>query len=194
MWKNLENLHEIINDKFVIYCIRNLNNSKCYIGKTTGFIQSRLKGHIYDALVKKSKYKFHRALKKHGVSIFEVCIIDRAKTCLELRELEISYIKKYNSYKNGYNSTIGGDGLSGFSHTDKTKKLIHDIKKGIPMPQSQRNFYKKPIEQFDLKTGNIIEIFESYTMALHKTKINNITCACQGKLSHAGGFLWRYSS
>ena len=43
------------------------------------------------------------------------------------------YIKKYDSFENGYNSTFGGEGRRGYKLSQETKELISMSLKGKPM-------------------------------------------------------------
>ena len=76
-----------------------------------------------------SKFAIHRAIRKYGIknTIFEVI-----STCLYNcdNEAEISMIEQYNSFNNGYNMTIGGDGTgSGENHPNFGKLLSEETKK-----------------------------------------------------------------
>lgn len=56
----------------------------------------------------------HKALRKHGIENFSIEQVDTASSIEELRQKEIYYIKKYNTYylwedSNGYNMTMGGE-------------------------------------------------------------------------------------
>ena len=103
-------------------------------------------------------------------------------------KLEIKYIKKFDSYKNGYNSTIGGEGIvkydaeflnkivtmynNGYRQAEISEKLgcclrtvARVLKKhGIKRKYPGGNHNKKPgkkVECFDLKTGETVQQFES---------------------------------
>ena len=54
-----------------IYAIRNLVNSKVYIGQTREPIQTRYKKHIYSAN-KGCHYAIHKAMRKYGIINFYV--------------------------------------------------------------------------------------------------------------------------
>ena len=82
---------------------------KIYIGQTIESFKERIRGHKKDSLREKTKnIKFYHALRKYGIENFKWEIIEKLPKSL-LNEKEIFYIKKYNSYKSGYNSTLGGD-------------------------------------------------------------------------------------
>lgn len=83
---------------------------------------------------KKGKYKARskiiRALAKYGIDNFVFFIIDKAKTQEELDLKERFWISIYNSNIKGigYNIQLGGFGVG--KHSDETKKIMSDKKKG----------------------------------------------------------------
>lgn len=89
----------------VVYKITNNFNNKVYIGITTKTIVERMKNHKNS----KDGTKLHNAIKKHGWENFKYEIIYEAKNKEELCLKEIENIELYDSYKNGYNSTTGGE-------------------------------------------------------------------------------------
>ena len=93
-----------------IYKIINDINGKIYIGKTAFTIERRWKEHCQDA---KRSSKEHRplysAINKYGIENFHIEIVEEC-TLEELDEKERFWIESYNSFSNGYNATIGGDG------------------------------------------------------------------------------------
>ena len=122
-----------------IYKITNKINGKAYIGKTNNIIR-RWKEHKYGhggtAILSK-------AFIKYGIDNFDFSIIDIEKynTTEELNkqlaELEIYYIGVYNTFKNGYNATIGGDGISFYKHSEETKRKISNSNKGKIIPKER---------------------------------------------------------
>lgn len=119
--------------KGLIYkCICNCNG-KVYIGQTIQTFDERKRSHIKEAFNDQCpgyNYHFHRALRKYGLDNFTWEIIDTIEMknpedlaiCLD--DLEIKYIKQYNSYHNGYNSTEGGN--SPTRRTSKIKIYLED--------------------------------------------------------------------
>lgn len=120
----------------VIYLVTNKINGLRYIGQTIRTLDERKEEHLYKAL-NGSKYFFHRAIKKYGIKNFEWEIIHEAETTEELNELEVHYIKEYNTFLgDGYNLTIGGRGCSGWKHSEEAKKKISEAgkkRKGIKL-------------------------------------------------------------
>lgn len=92
-----------------IYKIENLINHKIYIGQSVD-IKKRWREHRFSANHKDSKdhnMPIHLAMAKYGENNFSLEILEECDEKL-LNEKEIYWIEKYNSYKNGYNATIGG--------------------------------------------------------------------------------------
>ena len=92
-----------------IYIIKNKINDKVYIGQTTISARERFRQHMKPSNYKK-RYKFYKAVQEYGNENFYYEILEDHIPLNELNEKEIYYISLYDSYKNGYNSTPGGDG------------------------------------------------------------------------------------
>lgn len=88
-----------------IYKITNKVNGKVYIGQTRYTLEFRWKQHIH----KKDNTYFHNAIKKYGPDNFQIELLEECPVEI-LDSREVFYIAKYNSFKDGYNLTIGGDG------------------------------------------------------------------------------------
>lgn len=92
-------------DTYYIYKASNIINDKVYIGCTKHF-NERVKQHL--VCTPAEDCEFHRALEALGKENFKFEVIDTADGIEEGHRLEREYIKKYDSFRNGYNSTIGG--------------------------------------------------------------------------------------
>lgn len=117
-------------------------SGKCYVGITSQSLQNRKSKHLSDADNPKRCHTFQFALKKYGDQIkWEVLEKVNNVQCAYTKEKE--YIQKFNSYNDGYNETLGGDGGLGYKHTEQTKIKMSEIKKGKPKhPNTQRAFEK----------------------------------------------------
>ena len=102
-----------------IYVITNIINNKKYIGKTLiCSVENRFKQHIRDS--RKERYKnrpLYRAMNKYGLSNFTIETLDVCASDL-LSNREQYWIQFYNTYKDGYNATLGGDGVKRINISD----------------------------------------------------------------------------
>lgn len=90
-----------------VYKITNIINNLCYIGISKD-IYNRWKYHKQYYIKKNNK--LYNAIKIYGINNFKFEIIETFQELnIELlQNREIYWIDYYNSYNNGYNSTIGG--------------------------------------------------------------------------------------
>ncbi len=93
-----------------IYIIKNNINNKVYIGQSIN-IQMRWYAHRNSATSERqdSYTQIHSAMKKYGVDNFYYEVLEECPL-EKLDEREKYWIQYYDSYKNGYNMTIGGEG------------------------------------------------------------------------------------
>lgn len=160
-----------------IYKITNLTNGKIYIGKTSESIEKRWKQHIRDSKKRKNeKRPLYDAMNKYGINNFKIETIE--ETSIPDKR-EVYWISFYNSYHNGYNATLGGDGKTRINYDLvintynklKSQKLVAE-KLGID-GQTVRRILKeknipiiknipgsKKITQYDLEY-NFIKNFNS---------------------------------
>ncbi len=113
-----------------IYRFVNTVNGKVYIGKSVHPEGWRVREHIEAARSgKKSCPAFYAALLKYGADSFVVEVLYRAKTLEELSKVETFFIILHQSHKpeNGYNLTLGGDGVA---HNDETRRRISSSLEG----------------------------------------------------------------
>ena len=121
-----------------IYKITNLINKHAYIGQSKN-IEFRIKTHFKKAFIEASDeyYKvLYIAIRKYGKENFKIEILEELPdaTRAQLNARESYWIDYYNTYNNGYNETLGGDGVSGAlgekHHNHKlTENDVLDIRK-----------------------------------------------------------------
>lgn len=185
----------IINGVYVfgiIYKITNTANGKSYIGQTKH--KRGFKGRYYHTGKNNVErvYYYHKRMKelgdyyndyllksmeKYGLDHFEVCeVLDTANSQEELDEKEIYYIEKYDSFRNGYNATSGGNG-----------------NKGVAQPKGKDNELSMPICQLTLN-GKFVKEWGSLGEIRRNTDYNvpNIVQTCRGINTKAYNFLWVY--
>lgn len=90
----------------IIYKYTYTPTGESYIGQTTNF-NKRQKEHLKEDRI---NLKFHNLLRKHYNDFIIEILEQNISTKEELNNKEKFYIKKYNSYNNGFNLTQGGDG------------------------------------------------------------------------------------
>ena len=91
-----------------IYKITNDINNKIYIGQTIKTLTKRWQQHKCNST--KEYFKqivLYKAFKKYGIEHFHIEEIEEVENDL-LDEREKYWIRCYDSYNQGYNSTIGG--------------------------------------------------------------------------------------
>lgn len=125
-------IEEKIMDKCygIIYKATNKINGKMYIGQTIHSLDKRMRAHISKTLNNGDDFYFHKAIRKYSQENFTWKIIVECYSKKELNKVEIETIKEYNTFKSGYNLTLGGNGNGGFKHSEKTKKKISVARKG----------------------------------------------------------------
>lgn len=106
------------NMSYFIYKIINISNTKVYIGKTNN-PERRWKDHIRLAFApdhKEYDKPLYKAIRKYGKDNFVFCIIEENLSKKESSIRERYWIQYYDSYNNGYNASLGGDGGSPKGH------------------------------------------------------------------------------
>lgn len=133
-----------------IYQITNDVNQKIYIGKTENSIEKRFKEHCWDASRERNeKRPLYNAMRKYGVEHFHIELIEETNNP---EEREVYWIEKKQSFKNGYNATIGGDGRKYIDY-DLVVKTYQDLQ-NIKLVAKQLNHDESTISKI-LKEKNI---------------------------------------
>lgn len=163
-----------------IYCITNTITNKVYIGKSIREPENRVAEHFKEWELFNTDTKLTRAILKYGSEAWQWKIIEQCNDDI-LSERERHWIKVYDSYKNGYNSTLGGDGnqryifnkediynkyKNGVSVKDIAdeygchRHYIHEILQEFDIDTSERKSKSKPIACFD-RNMNLINVFNT---------------------------------
>lgn len=111
-----------------IYIIVNDVNDKVYIGQTIRTLRDRFNRHLYDAINRDGHInKFHSALINIGINHFKIRLLEIVDIN-DIDKKEIEYIAKYNSFYDGYNSTLGGGGRCKTEYNEDT--IINEYNSG----------------------------------------------------------------
>lgn len=107
---------------YYVYRHKNKINNKSYIGITCQQPEKRwANGEGY------KHQPFYEAIQKYGWNNFEHIILEQGLTKEQATRRERFYIKCFNSFKNGYNFSEGGEsGFDGGHHSEETKKNISE--------------------------------------------------------------------
>lgn len=110
--------------KYYYYAIINSVNGKKYCGITTN-PHSRILKHLRE--LKNNCHhsvKLQNAYNKHGAANFKAVVLEEREftNILDAYDYEINFIKKHDSYLNGYNMTPGGLGSNSIESYLKTKE------------------------------------------------------------------------
>lgn len=208
-----------------IYLITNDVNGKQYIGKTYyENIEKRWKEHLQDYKKERcEKRPLYDAMNKYGIEHFHIQEIEYVSPEINLEKREIYWIAQYDTYYNGYNATLGGDGKHYIDYeliykffkegknSKEISKLVHcnidTVTKALEAYNVSdkerrsrgRDKFKKPVYQIDKNTNEILNFFESVADAnrfLNKDRSDrSIHYVCQHKNNRktAYGYKWEYA-
>lgn len=175
----------------IIYKIENVINHHVYIGQTTdqkgfdgrycrkGKDIERVYNYHNNRKNRNAEYNAHllNAIEKYGFESFIVDkVFDVALSPDELRDKEILYIKQFDSFYNGYNCTLGGDGMLGY-----------------PAPSGKDNKYSMRVCQIS-PDNKLIKIWDSLGDIKREFGISGgcISNVCTGRKGTSMGFVWVY--
>jgi len=205
-----------------IYIIKNDINNKVYIGKTAWDINKRFKEHCRDSEKRKNeKRPLYNAMNKYGIEHFyieliEECSIEKAS------QREQFWIQYFNSFKNGYNATLGGDGknyldynkiLKYYDETNLTQiqiaeqcncsvssvmKIISQYRKNPNWRERANKINSKQVLciEKNIKFNSIGEasrwLFDIEKTTNISSMKQHISEVCRNKRKTAGSFSWKY--
>ena len=90
-----------------IYKITNKINGHAYIGQSTNIYRRWKRHQNYE--IEDAHYPLYKAFQKYGLENFNFEVIEECSV-EQLNEKEIYWISFYDTFKNGYNQTAGGQG------------------------------------------------------------------------------------
>jgi hypothetical protein len=126
-------------DIYRVYKHTSISN-KGYIGYTKLLMMERWSEELTHSRNKNHKWKIDKAIRKypeenqwnHNI------LIDNIPNLEEAKRLEIEMIALYDTYKNGYNSTPGGDGSGPCSEETRRKKSESGKNKLPPTEETRK--------------------------------------------------------
>lgn len=209
-----------MNNKFLVYIHINKINNKKYIGITSRSVDKRWRknGEGY-----RSSPYFYNSIKKYGWDNFDHIILYENLSENHAKNKEIELIQEYQTFDRdyGYNSTLGGDGITGYKlskeqiekmrlkrigtkASEETKikmreamigrKITDEWKQKISESHvGDKNPSAKPVVQLT-SDYELIKEFLCGRYAEQELGINvsNISQTCLGKSKSAGGFIFMF--
>lgn len=173
-----------------IYCIKNNINGKCYIGQAIKLRKRLLDCYNHYLSGSYSRIALYKAFKEYGIENFSLTILNTIREALDpkikstLDSLEKEYINIYDSYNNGYNSTLE------LSSSEETKENLF---------KEVDNIKHKDFESW-VKAKHIIDKYEYVCININTLaeRINTSPSDIEGclkgtNLSSAGYIIARYS-
>lgn len=159
-----------------IYIIENKENGKKYVGKTTlSDPYQRWRQHKYNTKSDYNPMVITDAMCKHGIDNFTFYVIE---TCNEdvINERETYWIEKFDTYRNGYNSTLGGEGIK------RDLDLLYHP-------------FEKPVSCYTLE-GKHLKDYKSRGIASKELEIakSSIHACIKGITFQAGGYRWSWKN
>lgn len=137
-----------------LYLITNKINDKVYVGKTYHSIEKRFKQHISESRKDRSVGRdLYDAMRYFGVENFQIQLLGVFEEGI-LEEKEMEYIKKYDSYKNGYNQTLGGDGKRYICFTDEEAINVYKKYNNLVKASKELNCSRDTLKTI-LKNNNV---------------------------------------
>jgi len=170
-----------------IYKITNTANGMAYVGNTSRDIKKRWLEHCSDSHKPRcSNRPLYKAINEYGIESFMVEVIEECENHIA-PERERYWISKLNTWKNGYNDTMGGRGrpqidkdivISTYHKTKsqlKTAKAlgisvdsVHDIlnKENVKKYPKKYTYidYLKPVDAYS-PAGELVKKFPSVSDA-----------------------------
>lgn len=153
-----------------IYCITNKVNGKRYIGKTISSIERRFWEHCNERFRSPNR-PLYRAMNKYGIENFEISLVE---TCdyRDLSNRETYWISQFDTYHNGYNATLGGDG-----------KILYDYEQIVEKYQNGM-LTKELAEYFECTVETIRTALHSANIDLFErnSQRKKISCECHNTI------------
>lgn len=192
----------------MIVYVHTCPNGKRYVGQTVRGSNKRWESG--------SGYKtqlFYRAILKYGWNNINHTVYE-VNTKQEMDYLEKYLISYYNTTdpRYGYNITSGGEGVSGFKHSEESKKKMsvshsglepwnkglktpEDVKKKLSKAKMGKHNTALQVAVVAVDSNGNELVFASVTDASKELHIihQNISKCLKGTRKTAGGYSWRYA-
>ena len=166
-----------------IYKITNLINNKVYIGQTIQSLKLRWQEHCQNINNGNYQMVIKRAIHKYGKENFTIEEIEICDSSI-LNEREKYWIDYYNSFKEGYNSTLGGQDCTKLPKLlNKASEIVELYKEGFSLRNLAREFNVNHATIKLILTRNNINLRTTRTYKLSQQDRENIISDYQKGIS-----------
>lgn len=164
-----------------IYKIQNKINGLVYIGCTISSLKRRFQEHLYRCFKTDYNSKFYNSIKKYGVENFTIDLVDECDLSV-IYETEKKYIQEFDSYNNGLNSTYGGEGCLGYTHSPEIRKKISEATKNgnSHKGKTYEELYGDRAEEEKMKRKNS-SVWDKISNEQKTIRVNNLKTAIRKK-------------
>lgn len=174
-----------------VYLVTCLTTNKQYVGITARGYLNRWRKHVLTA--KKKTTGLHGDIAKYGESNFKIEVIEsklyanRDRMAKWLFNRERYWINYYHTYENGYNLTIGGDGVTGAHKSKVIKKLLAEMMKDLydRHPEEKIKRLKRAHEKLndpEYKKVNSERVRAYFAKPENRAKVSQLTKEGMNKL------------
>lgn len=164
-----------------IYCISNDINNNKYVGKTIRSIKERFQEHCRDfRKYECEKRPLYSAMKKYGTEHFFVEQLEEVEIS-KLEEREQYWINKLDTYNNGYNATIGGDGKILYDYD----LFVQDYNNGM--------LVKEIAEKYGCDVHTVIVALQAANINGNQNRIKRISHSIK-QFDKQGNFIQQFNS
>ena len=207
--------------KMFIYMISNDINDQKYVGKTKN-VDDRWKQHKNNSI--SSTWLFHLPLysdmRKYGIDKFHIKTLEEVENDCEAERREQYWIQYYDTFQNGYNSTLGGNGSYLYNYEEllklwnegKTIKQISSImncndfvvrtmldKQGVETQERkdrsayrQEDSHKQYRREVQQKDINTNDVINTYKSVLEAAKTISCDSSHLSKVCRSNGIAYGY--
>lgn len=195
---------------FYVYLITNHVNGSIYIGKC-GDIDARWYEHKKEACSNRRNQYIYNSMRKYGIDNFSIEELEQHETEQSALDGEVFHIMYRRSIGDKVmNLTNGGEGISGWKHSEEAKEKIAESRRGKPAPnkgkphtedtkikmaaahENRETYYSLPVIAIDIN-GNEFE-FLSGKEAATALSLNqgNVCATLKGRQHTCGGYRFIY--
>jgi group I intron endonuclease len=175
-------------EKGKIYKITNIENNLIYIGCTINSLDKRFYEHLYRCFKTDYKSKLYNSMKKYGQENFIIELIEECDLSV-IYETEKKYIEQYDSYNNGLNATLGGEGCLGYTHSPEIRQKISENTKNGNSHKGktyEELYGDKADEEREKRRMSVKKGWGSMSKNEKEQRVNNLRTSVQKKNTKYG--------